>query len=743
VIFTKSYWGGSGDGALAELRRTAGGVCSAYSGILFVEHPLIGVLFLLATFWFPNVGLAGLLAAAVGMAVGFVLRLPFATSGVNVYSSLLVGLSLGAYYELGANLILLIVLCSALTVLLAATMRHALWLLGHLPVLSVPFVIVALTAALAASTYGGLDPYHAPSQLPPVVLGGWPDDFLTSLGSVFFSPHPYVGALLFLGILVRSRYLAFLCLGGFLSGQFVFTILAADPPAGLLGWTGFNFALTAMALGGIFAVPSVAALAFALLGAAASAVVTGAMSRFLLVYGLPVMALPFLMTTLTLLAAMRLRQSAAAPVLLLETPGLPENNYERARLARYRLGALDSVPLLPPFVGEWQVYQGFDGQHTHKDQWRFALDFHRLESGQAFTGEGTRLEDFHCFGLPIFSPAYGTVALVQDSLADNAPGELDLANNWGNHVLIQTDSGLYVLLAHLQQFSVKIREGERVTPKSLLASCGSSGRSPQPHLHLQVQRHAGLGGHTVPFHLVSAIVRRPEAPPHFQLVARVGEGDSVERAEEDRMLASTVQLPAGRFLKYRFRSRDGKPSERSLTVEITLYGQFRVVTERGASAAFEQRNGTLAFFDRQGPEDEFLDLWLLALGLTPLSATPMNWQDSPSARLLPVPWMARALIHLTHPLGVGLESRYERSAVEEGSGAWRQNGSHQLRLWGKTWRATSTVLLDAERGCAEIGLEHDGERVEAELIALGQIADRGIPAWERTAAPSAAGLTED
>ena len=88
MIFTKSYWG-SGSNTLSEIRRALAGILSAYSSILFVDHPLIGILFLGATFWFPNVGIAGLIGAAIGMTVGYVLRLPYSTSGVNVYSSLL------------------------------------------------------------------------------------------------------------------------------------------------------------------------------------------------------------------------------------------------------------------------------------------------------------------------------------------------------------------------------------------------------------------------------------------------------------------------------------------------------------------------------------------------------------------------------------------------------------------------------------------------------------------------------
>jgi hypothetical protein len=539
-----------------------------------------------------------------------------------------------------------------------------------------------------------------------------------------------IGALLFAGILLRSRYLAFLCLTGFASGQLVFTILAVDPTPGLLEWTGFNFALTAMALGGIFTVPSPATFVFAVLGAGTSAVVTGALSQLLLVYSLPVMALPFLLTTLTSLAALRLRVSTSPPTLLLEHPGLPETNFERARLARTRLGSLGSVPLLAPFLGEWQVYQGFDGDHTHKDQWRFALDFHRLDDGRSFSGDGSTLEHYHCFGLPVLSPVYGLVTTIKESLPDNAPGELDLRNNWGNHVLIQTDSGLFVLLAHLRQFSIKVKEGERVTPNTPIASCGNSGRSPQPHLHLQVQRHSSLGGATVPFHLVSSIVRSGDKAPKYRLVAEVTEGSSVQRADENHQLATALQLPVGRTLKYRFTDSDGSATERTMRVEVTLFGQYRLKTDRGASAAFEQRNGTLGFYDRHGPADPLLNLWLLALGLTPLSTLALSWDDAPPAQLLPLGLRARLGLAVRHPLGAGAASHYERAWSADGH-IWSQAGTHELKIPGMSYQASTTAVISPEYGCLELNLNYRGTRIQAELLAIGQVADRGVPAWER------------
>jgi len=739
MIFTRPYWTSpTADGGRGALRPSLSGFLGAYSGILFVDHPVVGLFYLAATFWFPNVGLAGLIAAGTGMAVGQLLRLPFASSSLNVYSSLLVGLSLGAYYELGLRLIVLIVLSAALTVLLGAALRDVLWRLGRLPMLSLPFVIVALTTALAASTYGGLVAYYPPSQLPPALITGWLDSFFSALGSTFFSPHPLVGALLFTGLLLRSPYLAFLCLAGYASGQLVFTILAVTPVPGLLEWTGFNFALTAMALGGVFAVPSLPALIVALSGAAASAVVTGALSELLLVYGLPVMALPFLLTTLTLLAALRLRVSASPPTLLLEQPDLPERNFERARLARARLGSLGSVPLLAPFMGEWQIYQGFDGEHTHKDQWRYALDFHRIEDGQSAAGDGSALEDYYCYGLPVLSPAYGLLVAIEDKLPDNVPGEVDLKNNWGNYVVIRTDAGLYVLLAHLKQSSVRVKEGERVTPATQIALCGNSGRSPQPHMHLQVQRHSRLGGATVPFHLVSVLVRRDDGAPAYQLVAEPSEGDSVQRAEEDRRLASALHLPVGRTLKYRLSGSDGSSSERILRVEASFAGELRLVSDTGASAAFEQRNGALGFYDRLGPADRLLDTWLLALGLTPLSSLAVSWRDAPPAAVIPLgPW-ARVRLALSRPLGAGIASTYEREWSED-SARWSQLGTHELKTSTIRRRATTAAVLEPGTGCIQLHLEHADGSLRADLLAIGQLADRGIPAWEQ---PVSSGETE-
>jgi murein DD-endopeptidase MepM/ murein hydrolase activator NlpD len=57
----------------------------------------------------------------------------------------------------------------------------------------------------------------------------------------------------------------------------------------------------------------------------------------------------------------------------------------------------------------------------------------------------------------------------------------------GNHVILELGDGhAYVLLAHLRAGSPRVRAGEVVAAGQELATCGNSGNSTQPHVHIQV-----------------------------------------------------------------------------------------------------------------------------------------------------------------------------------------------------------------------------------------------------------------
>ncbi len=94
--------------AMAAVRQGLGDTARAYAAFFFLDSPLAGALLLAATFVYPNTGASGLLAALVGMAVARLFRFPDTRNSVYILNSLLVGLSLGAFYRLDLHLAALI-----------------------------------------------------------------------------------------------------------------------------------------------------------------------------------------------------------------------------------------------------------------------------------------------------------------------------------------------------------------------------------------------------------------------------------------------------------------------------------------------------------------------------------------------------------------------------------------------------------------------------------------------------------
>lgn len=155
------------------------------------------------------------------------------------------------------------------------------------------------------------------------------------------------------------------------------------------------------------------------------------------------------------------------------------------------------TPLRLPFDGEWYVFWGGrtveQNYHAaYRDQ-RFAYDIVIRRDGSSHTGDGTQLEQYHCWGQPILAPGAGTVVTALDSLADQQPGQMDPRNALGNHVVLDHGNGEFSLLAHLRRGSVAVRAGERVAQGQKLGECGNSGNTSEPHLHYHLQNGPTFG----------------------------------------------------------------------------------------------------------------------------------------------------------------------------------------------------------------------------------------------------------
>jgi hypothetical protein len=121
---------------------------------------------------------------------------------------------------------------------------------------------------------------------------------------------------------------------------------------------------------------------------------------------------------------------------------------------------------------------------------RFALDIVELNR-LGFRSQGfypRDLSKYLVYGETVYSPVEGTVVKVVDGNPDMVPPHQDGAHPAGNYVMIKhRSSGALVLLAHLQQDSLLVREGQSVSALQAIGSVGNSGISEEPHLHVSCE----------------------------------------------------------------------------------------------------------------------------------------------------------------------------------------------------------------------------------------------------------------
>ena len=182
-----------------------------------------------------------------------------------------------------------------------------------------------------------------------------------------------------------------------------------------------------------------------------------------------------------ILATLVVSLLAILPALMMVFPvGFPASAAHMTPAATVRLPA--DVPL--------QVIWGGDGlahnRHIVSPDQRWAYDF--LVTPY-FSGS-TRPEDYGCYGVPVVAPASGLVTDAHDGEPDAIPGAV--SNNYsapkGNYVVIQLETGTYLVIAHLKPGSVAVAAGEHVTEGQQIGQCGNSGNTSEPHIHIHHQR---------------------------------------------------------------------------------------------------------------------------------------------------------------------------------------------------------------------------------------------------------------
>jgi len=622
----------------------AGGRCCrafvrAYSGIMFGQSIPAGLLIFGAAAFDVVAGAAGVAAvlAALVTTLSLGYRRDLADQGFYGYNALLCGLALGHGQPLTVALIAKAAILGVMAALLTAVLSEWFDRIWRLPILALPFVLATSlfwrTVGLSRGTTllnVAIVP-DLPIQFPRLLA-----DILRAFGAIVFNPTTAAGLLVFLAVVATSRILAAFAVVGAMAATLIGLFTPGYVDSTWVLSARYNGLLVCAALGTVFFVPSVASAAWAVIGALLAAGLTLALGPIFTGWGIPLLAWPFVVVALIILRGLALRRPGWAP----HAPVLPHANAEvnlaYNRMLRSRFGLPGPTRLSLPVEGTWTITQGFDGLHTHQEPWQHALDFEITDNeGFPFCGRGLAVTDYHCFDAPVHAVLPGTVVFVYSEHSDNPPGTQDLNYPFGNVVIVQHGITLFSVLAHLRQSSVVVNVGQVVSAGTLLARCGSSGRSPRPHLHLQIQSSGYIGVPTLPFQLLHFAMLSDGAPTYVPF-GLPGEGDRVASAQ----LALASELPILRVGAEITLSAGGRL--RMIRSEISPLG-FRSLFDSasGDRLYFSDLDGVAAFTSYEGRSRSPLSVLALALPRVPPfgGETVMNEQILPSW-LFP-PWLQR------------------------------------------------------------------------------------------------------
>jgi urea transporter len=610
------------------------GTLRAYPQILFSENIYLGAVLLLVSFVDVNAGMAGLIVAlsAGFSAMSFGLDPVKTARGVYTFNALLTGLGLGVMYELGSEMYVILIftglLCLILTTLFEGmTSRYG------LPFLSLPFLASLWIIILAIRGFSDIQLSERTVYYYNYLYSYWGKDvvdiyeytqnlpvaeslriYFSSLGAIFFQPSVVAGMVIAAGIFMTSRISFLFSLAGFYSGWFFFYFTGGDMVSLSYSYVGFNFILTAIAIGGFFVIPSWRTLLLVVLITPVNVILTQAMVQIFGVWQLPVYSLPFVIIVILFLYVLkfRVRFHSYLPEVAVQEYSPEKNLYSyKNYLKRFGSSAV-TFPLRLPFWGEWTVEQAHDGDITHKDEYRHAWDFAiRDNDGKTFKKPGTGTEDFYCFKKAVLSPGYGRVVKITDGIADNAIGDANLNENWGNLIIIQHSDFLYTKLCHLHNGSFKVSEGDYVYPGQVVASVGNSGRSPEPHLHMQMQPTPWPGSATIRYPIAHFMLKNGR---QYQLrnYHYPQKDETVVHPEPTAALAAVLDMIPGR--KMAFEYRIGNELRQELwTVYTDSANKSYIFSETTQSLCWFSYDKTMLYFHHfSGKRNSLLYYYFLA-----------------------------------------------------------------------------------------------------------------------------------
>lgn len=623
---------------IKKVENIFAGVLNSYSILFFSKNKIFSCLLIIISFFNPFAGFAGLISVVAAVSMANIMQFNFTNTRAGLYSfnALLFGIGFGSFFENSLFFYFLLIIASLFTLVLSVSLSGVLGKYG-LPILSIPFIITFWIVLLASKEFSNLglserniywinEMYATGGKsllkifitIENFPLPKWLSMYFKALSSIFFQENIIAGLLLSLGILLHSRIAFSLSFVGFF-GAYLFNAFTGANHLSLSYYhLGSNYMMVAIAIGGFFAVPSFFSYLWAFFSIPITNVMVLALTKCFGVFSLPIFSMPFCIIVLLYLYFLKMREGAGKLALTPIQHYSPEINLYQYKNNNERLKDEYYFRFQLPFIGEWFVTQGYDGNITHKDDWGKALDFIILDNEmKSYSASGNALEHFYCFNKPVLAPADGYVQEIVDYIEDNNIGEINRNQNWGNTIVLFHLTGLYSKLSHLKKNSFLVKQGEYVKKGQVLAYCGNSGRSPEPHLHFQVQSTPFIGSKTLAYPIANYYENKGKET-NYKTFSVPQEGAFVSNLNVNKLLLQSFAFQPGYCLSV----ADNEASE-TWEVYTNAFNQTYITCrENGAIAYFINNGSTFYFTNFYGTKDSLLYQFYLSAFKVVLSYMP-------------------------------------------------------------------------------------------------------------------------
>ncbi len=613
---------------------------NSYSQIFFTKNKTLGVILLVVSFFDFWTGFSGLLAVIATNIVANLLNFSKYNikAGLYGFNSLLVGLAAGITFQPGIHVLIIIFFLSLLTLFITIALEGFLYKYS-LPFLSVPFLLVAWMLNLSVGqlellglsqrgiyllndlfSLGGhnlVDIYNFIEAIP--IFQSLKIYFL-SLAAIIFQFNILAGVLISIGLLLSSRIAFTLSFLGFYTAYLFYHFIGVDFNELSYTFIGFNYILTAIAVGGFFLIPSKSTYFWVILLLPLTVLITFGFNKIFINYQLPIYSLPFNVVVLLFLYILKLRmkkgKELVEPLLQFNSP---EKNLYSYKNNLYRFADNFYFPVYLPVLGYWSISQGHNGEYTHKDEWQHAWDLIiNDEKGNQYKSDGDVCNDYYCYDKPVVAPADGTIVEIIDGVEDNLIGDVNTLNNWGNSIVIKHTEYLYSQLSHLKNSSFKVNKGELVKKGQALALCGNSGRSPYPHLHLQFQATPFVGSQTLDY-AIAHYMQKDNSDYSLKSFSLPKKNQIIGNIQTNSLLHNALHFIPGQTIKFKVKTQtdDVKTAKETLClwdVDTDIYNNTFIHCKKTNSFAYLKNDGLLHYFTYfEGDKKSFLYYFFLSL----------------------------------------------------------------------------------------------------------------------------------